>query len=66
MKEKCMRLKKLRMEDYKQQSMKMDEKERELRRKTNQLVDDLVKTCDDTPFHNALIQILGNLKGIFL
>lgn len=42
----------------------MDEREKELCRKTNKLVDELMDTCDETPFHQALLNILGNLKGI--
>ena len=44
-------------------AIEMDAKERELCKKTNQLVDELVDTCDETPFHKALIKILGNMKG---
>ena len=63
MKEKCERLRKIRLEEYHGKTAQMDEKERELCRKTNVLVDELVSICDDTPFHSALIEILGNLKG---
>ena len=66
MKEKCERQRKIRLEEYHGKTAQMDEKERELCRKTNQLVDELVEICDNTPFHNALIQILGNLKGIYM
>ena len=59
----CDRLKKMRLEEYDKTSKELDEKEKELCRKTNQLVQELVSTCDDTPFHKALIKILGNLKG---
>lgn len=62
-KEKCLRLKKMRMEEHKQKTSELDEKERELCRQTNQLVDDFINTSDNTPFHNALVHILGNLKG---
>ena len=55
----------MRLEHYKQMSQELDEKERELCKKTKQLVDDLVATCDDTPFYKALIKILGNLKGLY-
>lgn len=65
LKEKCDRSKKQRIEQYKRQTAEIDEKERELCRKTNQLVEELVNTCDDTPFHKALIQILSNMKGIY-
>lgn len=41
----------------------MDEKERELCRRTTELVDNLADSCDETPFNKALLQILGNLKG---
>lgn len=63
MRDKCEQVKKRRLEEYKRKSNELDEKERELCRKTNQLVDELVFICDDTPFHKALIKILGNLKG---
>ena len=63
MKENCSRIQKKRLEEHKGKRAEVDEKERELCRKTNELVDDLVNTCDDTPFHQALIQILQNLKG---
>ena len=64
MKEKCDRVRKIRLEEYKGKSNDLDEKEKELILKTNQLADELVNTCDKTPFHQALINILGNLKGI--
>lgn len=60
---KCEAVKKMRLEAYKQKSNELDAKERELCLKTNQLVDELVATCDNTPFHKALIKILSNLKG---
>ena len=60
---KCDLVKKKRMEQYKQMSAALDAKERELCKKTNQLVDELVDSCDDTPFHKALLKILGNMKG---
>ena len=60
---KCELIKKMRLASYKEKSDALDAKERELCRKTNQLVDELVAECDDTPFHQALIKILGNLKG---
>ena len=60
---KCAKVKKMRLEQYKKMTKELDAKERDLCRKTNQLVDDLVATCDDTPFHQALIKILRNLKG---
>ena len=63
---KCELVKKLRIEAYKKKTLELDEKERELCRKTNRLVDELVATCDDTPFHKALIKILGNLKGNYI
>ena len=59
----CERVKEMRLEVYKQKSQQISEKERELCRKTNQLVEELVATCDDTPFHQSLIKILKNLKG---
>ena len=63
MRTKCDMVKKRRLEEYKQKSNDFDKKERELCLKTNQLVDELVSTCDDTPFHKALIKILRNLKS---
>ena len=63
MKEKCEKLKKLKLAEYRGKKADMDDKERELCRKTNKLVDDFVSTCDDSPFNQALIEILGNLKG---
>ena len=64
LKDKCEMVKKSRLEEYKTKSHELQEKERELTRKTNELVDELVATCEDTPFHDALIKILRNLKGI--
>lgn len=66
MKEKCSQLKNLRLAEYKGKAKEMDEKERDLCRRTNELVDDVVSKCDDTPFHKALIEILGNFKGNIL
>lgn len=63
LKTKCHRLKKVRIEEYKAKSNELDEKEREICRKTTKLVDELASTCDDTPFHKALLKILENLKG---
>ena len=63
LKDKCEMVKKKRIEQYKQMAIALDAKERELCKKTNQLVDKLADTCDDTPFHKALIKILGNMKG---
>ena len=63
MKSKCDMVKKIRLQQYKDKTQELDKKERELRKKTNQLVDELVDACDDTPFHKALLKILGNLKG---
>ena len=60
---KCELVKKMRLDAYRQKANELDAKERELCRKTNQLVDELVAICDDTPFHKALLKILGNLKG---
>lgn len=59
-------IKKKRLEEYAQQRKELDTKEKELCRKTNQLVDELVETCDDSQFHKALIKILGNLKGNYV
>ena len=63
MKDKCLKFKEARIAEFEQKTTAIDEKERELCRKTKQLVDDLFGTCEDTPFHKALIQILSNLKG---
>ena len=63
LKTKCDIVKKNRIDQYKKMSTELDAKERELCKKTNQLVDELVATCGDTPFHKALIKILRNLKG---
>ena len=63
LKNKCDQVKKLRIEDYRKRKTDLDEKERELSRKTTQLVEELAATCDNTPFHKALLKILGNLKG---
>ena len=63
MKDKCERLRKLRLEEYKGKTKELDAREIELRRKTNQVVDEFVNSCDDSPFHRALVQILGNFKG---
>ena len=52
-----------RLQEYKDKSNDYDKKERELCRKTNQLVDELVSICDDSPFQKALIKSLRNLKG---
>lgn len=62
----CERLKRMRIEEYKKKNKDLDAKEKELCRQTNKLVEELVATCDDSPFHEALIKILGNLKGIFI
>ena len=51
------------MDQYKEMAAVLDAKERELCKKTNQLVDELVDSCDESPFHKALIKILGNMKG---
>lgn len=64
MKTKLETIKKKRLEEYNMKTNAMNEKEKALCRKTNQLVDELVLACDDTPFHKALVKILGNLKGI--
>lgn len=63
MREKFLKLKRSRLEEYRQKAADMDEKEKELCRKTNELLDDLIQTCDDTPFQRALVEILGNLRG---
>ena len=63
MKTKCDMVRKRRLLEYKEKSQQLDLKEKELCKRTNQLVDELVATCDETPFHKALIKILNNLKG---
>lgn len=63
MRDKLIRLKKNRIEEHKQKASQLDEKERELCRRTNELVDKLLKTSDDSPFHRALMDVLGNMKG---
>lgn len=62
-KTKCEMLKKMKMEEYKQKSNDLDDKERELCRKTNQLVDELLAVCDNSPFQKALLKLLSNMKG---
>lgn len=62
-KTKCEMLKKMKMEEYKQKSNDLDDKERELCRKTNQLVDKLLAVCDKSPFQKALLKLLSNMKG---
>ena len=64
-KDKCEIVKNLRLQEFKNKSQELKDKERDLSRKTNDLVDELVASCDDTPFHRALIKILRNLKGTF-
>ena len=66
MKTKCDMVRKSRLQQFNHKSQELDKKERELCRRTKQLVDELVSTCDNTPFHKALIKILSNLKGIIL
>lgn len=57
-------MKKLQLDEFKAKKSELDEKEKELCRKTNQLVEELASTCDDgTPFHKSLLKVLGNLKG---
>lgn len=63
LKNKCDQVKQLRIENYRRRKTDLDEKERELSRKTTKLVQELAATCEDTPFHKALLKILGNLKG---
>lgn len=63
LKNKCDLVKKKRIEEYKVMTTEINAKERELCRKTNQLVDELVDACDDTPFQKALMKVLTNLKG---
>ena len=53
----------MRLEEYKKKTKELDKKERAHCRRTNQLMEELVETCDETPFHKALIKILGNMKG---
>ena len=64
MKDKCSRLKKLSQEEQKGKKTEMDEKEKELCRNTNKLVDEFINTCDDSAFNKALVHILGNMKGM--
>lgn len=64
LKEKCERIKKMRLDEFKGKSLEMDEKEKDLCKKTNLLVDQLVNTCGEIPFNKALIDILRNFKGI--
>ena len=63
LKTKCDQVKKMRVEEYRKKKSALDDKERELSRKTTQLVEELAATCEDTPFHKSLLKILGNLKG---
>ena len=63
-KTKCDRVKNQRIQEYKEKTQELSEKERDLCRQTNQLINEFIDTCDDTPFHKALIKILRNLKGI--
>ena len=64
--EKCYRMKKLKQHEYNGKTSDMDERERELCRSTNRLVEEFVNSCDQTPFNKALVHVLGNMKGIFL
>ena len=57
--------KNLRLQEYKNKRQELQEKERDLSQKTNDLVDELVDSCEDTPFHKALIKNLKNLKGTY-
>ena len=66
MKNKSEMVRKIRLQEYKDKSKELDERERDLCQKTNQLVDELVTASDDTPFHNGLIKVLKNLKGALL
>lgn len=63
MKNKSEIVRKMRLQEYKDKSRELDERERDLCQKTKELVDELVSASDDTPFHRALIKILKNLKG---
>ena len=63
MKNKSEIVRKMRLQEYKDKSKELDERENDLCQKTNQLVDELVSASDDTPFNKALIKILKNLKG---
>lgn len=60
---KCDQVKKKRIEEHRLKSQELDSKEKELTKKTKQLVDELMDTCEDTPFHRALLNILKNLRG---
>lgn len=61
--EKFSRLKNLRQEENNSKATDMDDKERELCRRTNQVVSEFVQSCDETRFNKTLINVLGNLKG---
>lgn len=63
LKTKCLRMKKLQLDEYKAKNIELDDREKELCRKTNQLMADLTSTCDNTPFQKSLIKILQNLKA---
>lgn len=64
MKSKSEIVRKKRLEEYKEKNKELDKTERNLCRKTNQLMEELVSASDDSPFNKALIKILGNMKGI--
>lgn len=66
MKTKCDMVKKKRLEEYKQKNKDLDDAERNLCRKTNQLMQELVSASDESPFNKSLIKILGNMKGIYI
>ena len=65
MKNKSEIVRKMRLQEYKEKSKELDERENDLCQKTKQLVDELVSASDDTPFHKALIKLLKNLKGAY-
>ena len=56
-------MRKLRQDEYNGKATEMDEKERELCRRTNRLVQEFVSSCDETTFNKTLVNILGNMKG---
>lgn len=64
--EKCSMLKKMRKDEFSRKATDIDEKERELSRITKQLVDELINSCEETPFNKALINVLSNLRGIII
>ena len=56
----------LKLNENKIRNRELNERERDLSRKTNKLFDELASTCDDSPFNKALLKLLGNMKGNFI